>query len=543
LFFLLVGRYLDHMMRDRARSAVTRLLSLNAAGATIIDDDGEQKFIAVADLQPGMIIQVAAGERLPVDGIVISGLSDTDRSIVTGESLPYTSGPGASLEAGVLNLTGPLKIRVTATGSNTFLAGVVRLMEAAEQGKAKYMRIADRAAQIYAPAVHLLAAATFLFWLWWSGGDWHASLVAAISVLIITCPCALGLAVPAVQIVASGLLFQRGILVKDGAVLEQMTGIDTVVFDMTGTLTTGELSLAGDHGASKEEMSVAAGLAAGSTHPLAVALFRQMQASGIRPAPVKKIKELPGEGLTGIYDGKPVKLGDPQWCGATGSDVQRFDGPRTALAIDGKVAAIFSFEYRLRPAVRKTIASLTGQGMKVILLSGDHEDAVAHVAQRAGIDEWKSRLKPQDKAACIAKLQAGGAKVLMVGDGINDAPALAAASASMAPSSASDIGRTAAGLVFTAPGLDAVTTALKISRAANRHVKQNFALAILYNLIAVPVAIAGLATPLVAAIAMSSSSIIVTANALRLRLAAKDASPQKQKRGSAAPLITAASDT
>lgn len=525
LFFLLAGRYLDHMMREKARSAVSQLLSLHATGATIIDKDGEHQFVSVSDLAPGMVIFVAAGERLPVDGEVITGSSDVDRSLVTGESLPETMQPGMKLEAGVMNLTGALEVRVTAVGKNTFLGEVIKLMEAAEQGKARYMRIADRAAQIYAPAVHLLAGLTFLGWMWWSGGNWHISIFTAIAVLIITCPCALGLAVPAVQIVASGMLFRRGILVKDGAALERMSDIDTVVFDKTGTLTSGELVMEDNTTADAKSLSIAMALAASSLHPLSKALHKTLSSNGIRPAELSGLTEVPGRGVEAVWQGKKVKMGEAAWCGHTLSNSSDDTNSIVALSVDGQMATEFRFKDSLRSGAKTTVSRLIEKNINVVVLSGDRAPAVADIAGKLQIKDFHSAMTPAGKVKFIEDQIATGRKVLMVGDGMNDAPSLAAATASMAPSSASDIGRTAADMVFTRSDLYAVIDALDVSKRSTRHVVQNFMLAIAYNLVAIPLAIFGLASPLLAAIAMSSSSIVVTLNALRLRFTAKPTRP------------------
>jgi len=522
LFLLLIGRVLDHMMRVRARSAAAQLLSLTATGATVIENDGRRSFRKISDISAGMMVAVNAGERLPVDGIVVSGSSDVDRSMITGEAVPDAVGAGARLEAGTMNLTGPLTVEVTAAGEDTFLADIVRLMEAAERAKARAVLLADRAARIYAPAVHLVAAATFAGWLM-AGSGWHDALVTAIAVLIITCPCALGLAVPAVQVVASGALFRNGIMLKDGGVLERLAEIDTVVFDKTGTLTLGRPVFSGLEKIDAKILALAYGLAAGSAHPLAVALAGQIAARGHKPAGFSAIEEHPGYGLEGCHDGRTVRLGSRRWCAmetAPGRFRARATGPELCLAVDGAPVAVFAASDEVRPGARRTIEILKERGLAVVLLSGDRAPTVAALGAELAIAEYHGAMTPQDKAAFIASLERDGHKALMVGDGINDAPALAAAHASMAPSSAADIGRIAAGLVFLRENLNAVAEAHLMALRARRLIHQNFALAIGYNLIAVPVAVAGLASPLIAAIAMSSSSILVTTNALRLRLPA-----------------------
>ncbi len=515
LFFLLIGRTLDHMMRARAHSAVTQLLSLNARGATVIDSDGARRFTDMANIRPGMIVAVAAGERVPADGLVAAGTSDLDRSIVTGEAAPEPIAAGAAVEAGTMNLTGPVEIRVTATGDDTFLAEVVRLMEAAEQGKARFVRLADRAARIYAPLVHVLAALTFAAWLA-AGTGWHAAALTAIAVLIITCPCALGLAVPVVQVVASSVLMRAGIMVKDGAALERLAAVDTVIFDKTGTLTKGNLTLDNLPPVSTEALAVAAGLTMHSSHPLSRALHRVLRERGIVAHHLDDIREVPGFGLSARHGGKTVRIGSREWVGFEAGDEHA--QAELCLAVEGSAVKVFTFNDELRDDAVDTVARLKALGLRTVILSGDREPAVRQTAETVGVDLYRAGWKPQDKAAYITSLENAGERVLMVGDGINDAPALAAAHASMAPSAASDIGRTAAGLVFLGDRLSSVVTAYRTARAATRLVKQNFAIAALYNLIAVPIAVAGLASPLVAAIAMSSSSLIVTGNAMRLRL-------------------------
>lgn len=524
LFFLLVGRYLDHMMRARARSAVAQLMALNATGATVVAADGSQSFMPASRLQPGMTVAVAAGQRVPADGEIVEGATSLDRSLVTGETMPEEVAAGDTVHAGVLNLTGPVLIRVSAAGESTFLAEVIRLMETAETGKTRYVRIADRAAALYAPLVHIVAGLTFLGWLVATGGDWHTALFVAISVLIITCPCALGLAVPVVQVVASGVLFRNGVMVKDGAALERLAAVDTVVFDKTGTLTLGRPELVGPAAVDASCLAVAAGLARMSRHPLSVALFEAAQSRGIRPADVAGVEEHAGAGLTAQWHGDTVRLGSRLWCGLEDSDGDRDDGEdgrlELCLRIGGRPATVFTFEDAMRPDAGPVVEALKAEGHRIEILSGDRPSAVRAVARRLGVAQYKARWTPQDKVAYVQSLAAAGRKVLMVGDGINDAPALAAGHASMAPASASDIGRTAADLVFTGLSLAPVLAARDMARRALRVVHENFALAVLYNLIAVPIAVLGHASPLVAAVAMSSSSLVVTANALRLRFGA-----------------------
>ncbi|MEC9347038.1 MAG: heavy metal translocating P-type ATPase [Pseudomonadota bacterium] len=513
LFFLLIGRVLDHMMRARARSAVTQLMSLWATDATVLEADGSSRRVKVQDLVPGMAVRVAAGERVPADGRVASGQSEIDAQLVTGESTPGAVAAGDVVHAGTVNLLAPLVLTVTAVGNDTFLAEVIRLMEAAESGRARFVRIADRAARIYAPAVHLIALLAFAGWMFTTGGDWHAALTVAVATLIITCPCALGLAVPAVHVVASGILFRSGILLKDGTALERLAEADRVAFDKTGTLTRGQPVVTWMSAAGDEELSAIAGLARQSRHPLAVAVAKLLDERDVVAAPVEHVSELPGRGLEGWWRGRCVRLGKP---GFAGEEVDiPAAGSALVFAVDGQVAVRFALEDRVRPDAAEAVGRLAA--LEPVILSGDRAEAVGATAQRIGVAHWQSGLSPADKVAAISGASAGGHRVLMVGDGINDAPALAAAHVSMAPASASDVGRTAADLVFLGERLDAVPFALDVARRARRLVLQNFALAIGYNIVAVPLAVMGEASPLVAAIAMSTSSILVTFNALRLR--------------------------
>ncbi len=411
---------------------------------------------------------------------------------------------------------------------------MIRLMAAAEKSRSAYVRLADRLAGYYAPAVHIAAGATLAGWLYATGFNWPVSLLHAISVLIITCPCALGLAVPAVQVVAAGVLFRFGVMVKDGGALERLAEIDRVIFDKTGTLTLGRLELMDTGPVSTEALAVAAGLAQGSAHPLSKAIVEAVGRHRLAPAVVTNVRELPGRGLVGTWQGRQVKLGALDFCGADESDIQAPDMPHLALAIEGRKPIVFAFADTLRPQARETIERLKRMGCKVELLSGDREGPVRAVAEQAGIETWRAACSPQEKLAYVEGLSKAGARVLMVGDGINDAPALAAGHVSMAPASASDIGRTAAQLVFLSESLRPVWFSVHVARRARRLMMQNFALALVYNIVAVPVAMLGHATPLVAAIAMSASSIVVVGNALRLNLVGR-----KLEKSVASPPATA----
>ena len=511
LFFLLIGRTLDHVMRDRARQAVIGLARLAPRGALVLLSDGTREYRPLAELAPGMELALAAGERVPVDAEVIAGRSDIDRAVVSGESAPVPVAVGAQLQAGAMNLTGALTLRVLRPATDSFLAEMMRMLEAAESGRAGYRRLAERVSALYAPVVHLTALVTFIGWMI-ADGDWHRAVTIAIAVLIITCPCALGLAVPIVQVVAARRLFEAGIMMKDGAALERLTEADRAVFDKTGTLTMGRARLLDADALPPQVLAVAAALARNSRHPLSQAIAAARPA-GLDALRFDTVTEHPGLGLEAAADGHVWRLGRRDW--ALGAVEGSAGG--TVLSRDGMEWAAFRFGDALRPDARTAIAELTARLGPCEMLSGDEAAACARAAGQLGLTDWRAAMLPAGKVARLEHLAADGAKVLMVGDGLNDAPALGAAHVSMAPASAADVGRNAADFVFLRDSLSAVPHALDIARRAGTLVRQNIAFAILYNFIAVPIAILGHVTPFIAAIAMSGSSIVVIANALRLR--------------------------
>ncbi|MEP9372363.1 cation-translocating P-type ATPase [Mesorhizobium sp. KR1-2] len=527
LFFLLIGRTLDHVMRERAREAVKGLARLAARGAMVLRPDGSRDYLPVEEIEPEMRILLAAGERVPVDASVEDGASDLDCSLVSGESEPQRVTPGAVIRAGTLNLTGPLTIRALAAAKDSFFAEMVRMMEAAEGGRNVYRRIADRASALYSPVVHLTAFLTFLGWVTLSG-DFHRAITIAISVLIITCPCALALAVPIVQVVAARRLFESGIMVKDGSAMERLAIIDTVVFDKTGTLTVGTPRLVDPGAVNPKALGIAAAMAAHSRHPLSKALAQTGAAApGLALA---EVRELPGYGIEAQARGDLYRLGRADWALADG---EASSEAGTVLAKNGKLLAQFTFEDRLRDGAGDTVRQLAAKGLKMEVLSGDRPAAVARLSRTLGIEAFRAGVLPGDKAGRVAELAAEGRKVLMVGDGLNDAPALVAAHVSMAPATAADVGRNAADFVFLRESLAAVPLALRISRDSGRLIRQNLAIAGIYNVIAVPIAIMGYVTPLVAALSMSLSSVLVVSNALRLKGAEKSAAKAEREEGGA----------
>jgi P-type Cu2+ transporter len=513
LFFLLVGRFLDLRMRTRAAGAAANLLGLRGTSATIICSNGTTERLGARLLAPGMRILTVAGERFAVDGSVLDGHGEIDESLITGETAPRKVAPGARVYAGTVNMSGSLITEATATDQNTLLAEIAHLMAAAEQARGRYVRLADRAARIYAPAVHIVGLATFFGWLL-AGQGWETALTVAIAVLIITCPCALALAVPAVQVAATARLFAKGILIKAADGLERLAEVDTVVFDKTGTLTLGEPALVQADHVSKCDLARAAALASGSRHPYARAIVRAAQAVGLTVEPAGGVREVAGFGLESATPAGTERLGSRVWCGANASEGDTAGvWYRTA---DGNLVPL-RFEDRLRSDAADVIQSLRIAGFETELLSGDRHTAVETAASLAGIGLWTAGVLPAQKFARLDELKTVGRKVLMVGDGLNDAPALAAAHASLSPSTAADLSQTTADAVFQGERLGPVLETIAVARAARRMALQNFTIAVAYNTVFVPLAMMGLVTPLLAAIAMSASSIAVTANAVRLK--------------------------
>ncbi len=511
LFFLLTGRVLDSVMRAKAENSVAALLRRVPSEATVLVE-GRHERRGVDTLMPGDLLAVAAGERIAVDGVVVEGSSEVDRALITGESLPESVAAGQQVIAGTINLARPLTIRATAVGSDTAIADIVRLMEEASGSKSLYVRIADRAARLYAPAVHSLAALSFLGWML-AGASVHQSLLIAVAVLIITCPCALGLAVPIAQVVSAGALMKHGVLVKDGSALERLAMADMVLLDKTGTATLGRLEPS-NLPVSPSEREILAALSRTSRHPLARAVTSALE--GADAAAGKEITEIPGMGVEGRFDNRRWRFGRADWVGAKSQGTATV----SAFGARGGSSRLIHFTDAVRPDARRAMDELRTLGLEAELISGDQPGIVAQIANLMGI-AWQAQVTPGEKNSRVLAEQEFGHHVLMVGDGLNDGPALQAAHVAMAPSAASDVGQMSADLVFFGDSLDAIPRAVRAARRTMTIVKQNFALAVGYNVLAVPLAVMGKVTPLVAALAMSGSSILVVANALRLRSAAK----------------------
>lgn len=521
LTFLLVGRYLDQNMRRRTRAVAGNLAALKAETATKFIGADEISEVPVAAIRAGDLVLLRPGERCAVDGVVVEGRSEIDQSLITGETLYVPAEQGTAVYAGSLNISGTLRVRVSAAAEGTLLAEITRLLDNALQARSRYMRLADRASRLYAPVVHATAALTVLGWVL-AGASWHDAIVTGIAVLIITCPCALGLAIPTVQTVASGAMFKSGVLLNAGDAIERLAEAEHVIFDKTGTLTLPELEVVNAADIPADVFALAGQLALSSHHPVAAAVAQAAKAR----SPLMGAVEEPGQGVRAVVDGVEIRLGRPAFCGAEALAVQNanLDPEASVVAFRrGSDTFLFSVRQGLRPDAAKIVAGLQRRGIKVEILSGDREAAVAAAAKALGIDEWRASVTPADKIERIEELKRAGVKVMMVGDGMNDAPSLAAAHVSMSPISAAHLSQATADLVFLGRPLAPVLAAVDYARKALHLMRQNLWLAVGYNVLAVPLAISGLVTPLIAAAAMSGSSILVMLNALRARKVAGEA--------------------
>lgn len=515
MFFLLIGRYLDFRAKKNARSTATDLLSTLSGFATVIEGhktDKSTKRVLIRDLREDMIVQVHTGEKFPIDGILFEGQTEIDTSLVTGESIPRNANTGDDVYAGTLNLSAPVLVKVVKAAEDSLLSEIVRLMEKAGQGQARYVRMAEKAARLYTPVVHACAAVTFIGW-WVLGGlFWQDALMISITVLIITCPCALGLAVPVVQVLATSRLMKHGILVKSGDALERLADIDTVLLDKTGTMTLGQPVLDGSYD-DQDITIMASSLAHHSAHPLAKALAAHHHGSLI---PFTNIREHAGKGMEGIHQGKTIRLGSRSWCGD--DSAPSTDRIELWLSIEGEPPYPFYFTDTLRADTTHIIDKMRKNNLRPIMLTGDRDAVAKDIAKTAHITEYYAQKTPPQKFEIMEQMQQQGHTVLMIGDGLNDAPALAGADVSIAPGSAIDMAQNAADIIFMGEKLSPVLEAYQTSVMTQKLVKQNFILAVLYNMIAIPLAICGMVTPLVAAIAMSGSSLIVIANSFRLKI-------------------------
>ncbi len=505
LFFLLIGRYLEQKIQIKSRSIIESLAGLQITSATILQKD-KLKAIPVKNLKVGDILVVATGEKCAADGVIISGNSSIDTSMLTGENMPVPVSKNSFVQSGSINTGNIIHIKITAVGDKTSLAQISDLVEKSIQNKHSYTPLVDKVSRFYAPVVHSLALVTFIGWLI-SGASIHDALIYAIAVLIITCPCAIALAVPAVNVATASSLFKNGIILRNSNALEKLLNIKKVVFDKTGTLTTGTLTLL-NKPKNKNVFGLMASMALNSKHPLSKALVKAYEEN---ISPLKNVKEIAGEGLKAKYKNTQIYLGNAKFCKV---DNIKSTNNNQLFFNDGKKIYTLEFSDTLRLDAKKAIHYLQKNNYQPIIISGDTEKPVKYIADKLKITDYYFSQSPQSKYNILTK--SINEKVLMVGDGINDAPSLAKAYVSMAPASASDMAQVTADIIFQGKSLMAVPLVIATAKKACKVIKLNFTFAIIYNLIAIPLAILGYVNPLFAAVFMSASSISVMLNALRM---------------------------
>ena len=529
---VLLGKWLEARARRGAGAALRELMALRPDTA-VVERDGAEQRVAAADVRPDDVVIVRPGERIAVDGEILSGESEVDEALITGESMPVPRVPGDRVTGGAVNGSGLLRVRCTAAGDDSRLARIVALVEDAQMRKAPVQRLVDRVAAVFVPVVVGVAVLTFAGW-WLSGAGLEASLVAAVAVLVIACPCALGLATPTALVAGTGAAARAGILIRDIQALERAAGVDTVVFDKTGTLTVGRprvvASVAAD-GSGQDMLALAAALQQGSEHPLARALVRHVQDAGAALAPVDGFRNHAGAGVSGRVSGHEVAVGTAALMTRSGIDAQdvtallaRLDdvegasGATAALiAVDGRLAGAVAFADEVRPESRPAVAALAARGLHTLLLTGDNARTAEAIAAAVGVDDWQAQVSPEDKQARVVALSRDGRRVAMVGDGVNDAPALAAAELGIAMGEGTDVAMETAGITLMRPDPRLVAASLEVSKATLRTIRQNLFWAFVYNVIGIPVAAAGLLNPAFAGAAMAMSSVCVVSNSLRLR--------------------------
>ncbi|MGI9480725.1 MAG: heavy metal translocating P-type ATPase [Hyphomicrobiales bacterium] len=538
ILLVLLGQILELKARERTSSAIRALLDLAPETAVRVRD-GKDETVSLDEIVLGDLLRVKAGEKVPVDGAVMEGASSVDEAMLTGEPLPVEKGVGDHVIGGTINATGSFVMRAEHVCADTMLARIVDMVATAQRSRAPAQQLADKVSGYFVPAVIAVAVVAFAaWWIWAPAPAFSYALIAAVSVLIIACPCALGLATPMSIMTATGRGAQAGVLYKEAASLEAFAGVDTLIVDKTGTLTEGrpavrDVIATGGH-TIDGVMEIAAGLEQGAEHPLAKAVLAHAEEEGTKPSPVKDFTALPGKGVVGIADGKKVGLGNEALMkdlGAEASGVaETLEAARSTgstavlLAVDGELAGILIIHDPIKGSARQALADLRAAGLKVIMATGDEEGTALSVAGELGIDEVHAGVLPEDKAQLVRKLQEGGAKVAMAGDGINDAPALARADVGIAMGTGADVAIESAGITLVKGDLGAIVRARKLSAATMANIRQNLFFAFCYNAIGVPLA-AGvlypafgvLLSPMFAAAAMSLSSVSVITNALRLR--------------------------
>lgn len=526
--FVLLGKYMEEIIKKRSSAAVRKLMDLRPAVAHVLRDGAETE-VPAESIMAGEIVVVRPGERIPTDGEVLEGTSSIDESMLTGESMPVEKSPGASLIGGTLNRTGMLRFQATRVGRETTLSQIVKLVEEAQASTAQVQRLADEVTRYFVPAV--VGVAFLAFAGWWLAGNFPQALLAFIAVLIISCPCALGVATPAALMVGVGKGAEAGILIRGAEVLERARKLNAVVFDKTGTLTRGEPNVTDivsfRNLDEAEVLRLGSAVEVGSEHPLGEAIVRAAKHRELELAPVMGFEALPGHGIRGQVEGHRVLLGNRHFFHCEGIDVSTADEPMARLERDGKTAMIVGVDGdpvgiiavadTLKPEAREAIAALKSEGIEVGLLTGDNERTARAIARQLGIDRVIAEVLPGDKAKIIKELQAEGKMVAMVGDGVNDAPALATADIGIAIGSGSDVAKETGGIVLIKDDVREVVIAIRLSRATLRKIKQNLFWAFIYNAIGIPIAALGFLNPIIAAAAMALSSLSVIVNSALLK--------------------------
>ncbi len=525
---VLLGKYMEARAKRGTTAAIRQLMDLRPKTARVLRDGVEEE-LPIAQLRKGDLVIVRPGESIPVDGELAEGSSEVDESLITGESIPVDKQPGDKVTGGSINGTGLMKVTATAVGADSTLAKIIRLVENAQAGKAPIQRLVDRISEIFVPVVVTIAVGTFLGWYFFSG-DVETALISAVSVLVIACPCALGLATPTAIMTGTGAAARAGILIKDVEALEQAHAISAVIFDKTGTLTTGHPTVVAIHASSGTEaelLGAVASLQQGSEHPLAKAVLKRAAEDNIALTAVDEFKSHTGFGVAGLVNNNAVISGNEQFMRDNGIATATESAMAAAWESEGKTViwiardnmllGIMAIADPLRPESVLAVAELKRMGIRTLLLSGDAVLAVEEIGRQVGIDTARGAVKPADKSTTVEELQAEGFRVGMIGDGINDAPALAAADVGIAMGSGTDVAMETAGvtLMRSNPGL--VPAAISISRATWRKIKQNLFWAFAYNVVGIPFAVAGYLSPTIAGAAMAFSSVSVVTNSLMLR--------------------------
>ena len=526
--FVLLGKYMEEIIKKHSSAAVRKLLDLKPATAQVMRGGVEME-VPAESVMVGETVVTRPGQRIATDGLVLEGASAVDESMLTGESMPVEKQVGSSVIGGTLNRTGSFRFEATRVGTETALAQIIKMVEDAQASSAPIQRIADEVTRYFVPAV--VATAFLAFAGWWLLGDFPQGLLAFIAVLIIACPCALGIATPAALMVGVGRGAQAGILIRGAEVLEKAQKLDTVVFDKTGTLTRGEPALTDvlvqPKWTKEQALRLAASLEAGSEHPLAEAIVRGAREAGVAPATVEGFDSVPGHGVQGRIDGQPVLLGNRRLMQREGVDIGRVQPEMERLEADGKTVMLLASGTRLvaviavadtvRPEAQDAIAALQAEKVQVIMLSGDNQRTADAIGRLLRIDRVIADVLPSDKAKVIKELQASGKVVAMVGDGVNDAPALATADIGIAIGSGSDVAKETGGIILLRNDVRDVVTGIRLSRATMRTIKQNLFWSFIYNTVGLPVAALGFLNPMIAAAAMALSSLSVIVNSALLK--------------------------